>query len=190
MRTIVIVSALLLAGCPRKASSDSPDAATVASAAPMVDAAAPIAVVDAAPPPVVKAAADAGHSAITTAMKPPTPTSDRFARNRDKDGPCPKGFTEQPGVENHSWCAKNCQKDADCTGHTCADSEVGDGKTCSDIASKTKPAAHTCKSNEIDDGDRCLKQCTKDSDCPKGVKCTSMMVPNPNGGSSTALVCQ
>jgi len=178
--------------------------------APAADAAAPLAA-----PAATTAATAAATAAPTTTAKPtaaaatavaaknakaalaiPTPTTDRIPRNRDKDGPCPTGFVEQPGVENHSTCARSCKTDANCHAHTCVDSDVGDGKVCSEIASKTPAAsaakpAIKCKANEIDDGDRCLKQCNDDKDCAAlKTKCTEFRVPNPAGGTSTALVCQ
>jgi hypothetical protein len=194
-RALISALMLFLLGCPfRKSNPEAGDASVMMTSPVEATPVASEAAVHDAQAPVHKAAAtkpDAGHASTTTAMKPPTPTTDRFPRNRLKDGPCPAGFTEQPGVEEHSSCARNCKKDADCNGHTCVDSDIGDGKVCSDTASsaKPKPAAHTCKKDEIDDGERCYKQCTKDADCGKQ-KCASMMVPNPNGGTSTALTCQ
>src|SRR4051794_10318005 len=124
--------AILLVAC-RKPSMDSADAAAVATppvATAAVDAGAvTAATATASHAPVTKAATPAitdGGKASTTALNPPTPTTDRFPRNRLKDGPCPAGFTEQPGVEERSSCARNCKKDADCNGHTCVDSDVGD----------------------------------------------------------------
>ncbi len=67
-----------------------------------------------------------------TVMSIPTPSTDRIPRNRDKDLPCPPKFTEQPGVEQYSTCARDCKTDSDCHGHKCDDSMVGDGMVCSD----------------------------------------------------------
>jgi hypothetical protein len=134
--------------------------------------------------------ADAG---IAAAGKQPLTASakiDRIPRNRDKDGPCPTGFAEQPGVENHSVCARVCKTEADCHGHTCEDSDIGNGKVCTETASKKTALAPKCKPDEFEDGNDCLKGCTTDKDCPKKGHCEQMKVPNPNGGVSTAMVCR
>ena len=129
------------------------------------------------------------------ALAIPSPTTDRIPRNRDKDGPCPAGFVEEPGAENHSTCARSCKTDANCHAHTCVDSDVGDGKVCSEIASKTpaasaaRPPALKCKANELEDNDHCAKICSNDKDCAKGQKCVQFNVPNPNGGSSVNFIC-
>jgi hypothetical protein len=75
------------------------------------------------------------------ALATPSSTTDRFPRNRLKDGPCPAGFVEQPGAEEHSSCARSCKTDTDCHAHTCVDSDVGNGKVCSNEAATAKPTA-------------------------------------------------
>lgn len=146
-------------------------------------------------------AAPGSSGATKTAKRPlvvPSPTTDRFGRNRDKDGPCPKGFVEQPGVEQYSSCARACTGDATCHGHTCVDSDVGDGKVCSDIAIKTAaaPAAGTrgaaCKvsadcatpwkclspqSSQVEL--TCQKTCRAGSDCGDDEKCLSSLFTGP-----------
>lgn len=65
---------------------------------------------------VCDATASAPSEPTAAQKKPlavPSPSTDRFARNRDKDGPCPAGFVEQPGAEANSTCARECKKDAD-----------------------------------------------------------------------------
>jgi len=196
MRVALVLSLVVLAGCKLlNKAAEGADAGATADAGPTTattDTA--TASASAAPSAVTaKAAAttakhDAGPTAGKT-MAVPSPTTDRFPRNRDKDGACPTGFSEQPGVENHSWCARNCKTETDCHGHTCEDSQISDGKVCSDTASKPKVARAKCKADEIDDGDACYKQCTKDADCTKPKKCLEMRVPNPNGGTSSAMVC-
>ena len=209
---LVALTAITFAsGCSKLAAlaqdDDAPVADAAAAAAP---AATPTAVTTApagaAPTGTAKTgAAPTGAVAAKNAkavLAVPSPTTDRFARNRDKDGPCPAGFVEQPGVEQHSTCARACKTDATCHAHTCVDSDVGDGKVCSDIASKAPAAsasaaaakpATKCKANEIDDGGgTCLRTCNDDKDCAgiKGTTCGQIRVPNPFGGTSTAMACQ
>lgn len=190
---VALVSIVVLTGCGKIAAmlgkgeidagavvADTQDAAPVATttSTPTVASSAP---------PVVKAAATTSSSAKKTLVA--SPTTDRLPRNRDKDPPCPAGFVEQPGVENHSICARACKTETDCHGHTCEDSDVGNGKVCTDTASK-KTAATKCKPNQIEDGKDCLNPCTQDKDCGKNGHCEQMKVPNPNGGTSTAMVCR
>jgi hypothetical protein len=177
--------------------ADAASAAVAASAAPAATDTAASTAAASASAVVAKAAAPAAHPSASAAGNKPltaSATTDRVPRNRDKDGPCPAGFVEQPGVENHSVCARTCKTEADCHGHTCEDSDVGSGKVCTDTASKKTAARSKCKPDEIEDGSDCLKPCTADKDCPKGGKksgtCEQLKVPNPNGGVSTALVCR
>jgi hypothetical protein len=186
-----LVSIVCLSGCGKLVSmlnKEEIDASAVVAetpdAAPVVTATATTPPAASSAPPVVKAAATTTSSGKKALVA--SPTTDRVQRNRDKDGPCPAGFAEQPGVENHSVCARTCKTETDCHGHTCEDSDVG-GKVCSEIASKK--TATKCKANEIEDGKDCLKQCSADKDCGKG-KCEQMKVPNPFGGTSTAMVCR
>jgi hypothetical protein len=171
------------------AAATTPSAPTAATTAPAAATAAAVTSAKPIPGSTAVAAKNAKHPLVA-----PSPTTDRFARNRDKDGPCPVGFVEQPGVEEHSSCARACKTDATCHGHTCVDSDVG--KVCSDIASKTTAAsaakpALKCKANEFDDGERCVKTCGDDKDCAglKGTSCQMIRVPNPNGGTSAQTVC-
>jgi hypothetical protein len=198
MRTALVVSLVVVAGCKLlNKAAEGADAGATADAGPTTATTDTVTASASAAPSAATAKAatattahktDAGPTAGKT-MTAPSPTTDRMPRNRDKDGACPTGFTEQPGVENHSTCARNCKTEADCHGHTCEDSMISDGKVCSDTASKPKPARAKCKADEIDDGDACYKQCTKDTDCTKPKTCQQMRVPNPNGGTSTAMVC-
>lgn len=103
---------------------------------PAADAATPTAATASAPAATASANAAPSTTAKTTAtpavaakqakgaLAVPSPTTDRFPRNRDKDGPCPAGFAEQPGVEQHSTCARVCKTDTNCHGHTCVDSDL------------------------------------------------------------------
>lgn len=210
MRDCIVLLAILstISGCSKLLSRGDGDAGAATATATDAEATATAT-------PSASAAMSAPVTAKATASpakpgaKPlavPSPTTDRFGRNRDKDGPCPTGFTEQPGVENHSYCARNCKTDADCHGHACDDSMVGDGKVCSDApsspssakdagaagkdAGSAKTPASKCKANEIDDGSSCLKTCEKDADCPAKQKCEQIRVPNPFGGTSAAFACQ
>lgn len=211
MKSVAVLLALsavtFAAGCGKLAElakdKDAADAAAPVAATATATAPATAATASAAATTTAKVAA-ASTAAVTAknakaALAIPSPTTDRIPRNRDKDGPCPAGFVEQPGVENHSTCARSCKTDANCHAHTCVDSDVGDGKVCSEIASKTPAASATaakaalkCKPNELDDGDRCVKICSEDKDCAgiKGTTCQMIRVPNPNGGTSTNMVCQ
>ena len=140
-------------------------------------------------------AAPAGATGMKKPMAVPSPTTDRVPRNRLKDGPCPPGFVEQPGVEEHSSCARSCKSATDCHGHTCADSDVGDGKVCTDEvpkapAASAKPAAATkCKAGEIDDQDKCVKLCTTAKDCPKGSQCLPATVISKSAGEAHVNGC-
>ena len=199
---LVAISAVtFVAGCSKlaalaKDTDAPPEAAAPVAGTAAATTAATAATASAAPTAAAKATATAVAKNAKAALAIPSPTTDRIPRNRDKDGPCPAGFVEQPGVENHSTCARSCKTDANCHAHTCVDSDVGDGKVCSEIASKTPAASAAkppikCKANEIDDGDRCLKTCNDDKDCAATkTKCTEFKVPNPSGGTSTALVCE
>jgi hypothetical protein len=194
----------LVSGCSKLAALAKDDDGTATDAAASTAAtasAATTAAATATPTGTAKTAVPAtGAVAAKNAKKTlvaPSATTDRFGRNRDTDGPCPAGFVEQPGVENHSSCARSCKTDATCHGHTCVDSDVGDGKVCSEIASKTPAASASaaakpgskCKANEIDDGGECLKACDKDSDCPAKKTCQGIRVANPFGGTSAAQAC-
>ncbi len=176
-------------------SKDEPAATTAAAPAattpPTVDSA-PAATASASAP-AAKAAAPNRVAEAKKVMAVPSPTTDRIQRNRDKDPPCPPSFVEQPGVENHSICARVCKTEKDCHGHLCEDSDVGNGKVCLDVPSKApaaKPVAAKCKAGEFDDDGTCLKTCNTDSDCPKKGTCEQIRVPNPNGGTSAAAVCR
>jgi hypothetical protein len=203
---IALTAITFASGCSKLAAlaqdKDAPAADAAAPVAPTATAGAVTTATASAAPTTTAKTGAASTAAVAAknakaALAVPSPTTDRFARNRDKDGPCPAGFVEQPGAEQHSTCARSCKTDATCHGHTCVDSDVGDGKVCSEIASKTpaasaaKPAVK-CKANELDDGDRCLKVCSEDKECAsiKGTTCQQIKVPNPNGGTSTNMVCQ
>jgi hypothetical protein len=137
-------------------------------------------------------------STNTKALAVPSPTTDRFPRNRLKDGPCPAGFTEQPGVEEHSSCARACKTDSDCHAHTCVDSDVGDGKVCSDVAAAAKgnaPIANLpkCKGEErlwaVDEKAKpfCATgepSCSSDKDCKGKGSCIDMMLLQEDGHPS------
>ncbi len=200
---VAVSSVVLGTGCSKLAAlaqdKDAPAADAAAPVAATATTAATAPAASAAPTAAAKATAAAATAVAAknakAALAIPTPTTDRIPRNRDKDGPCPTGFVEQPGAENHSTCARSCKTDASCHAHTCVDSDVGDGKVCSDIASKpsASAAARTalkCKANELEDGDRCAKICSNDKDCAKGQKCNQFNVPNPNGGTSVNFVCE
>jgi hypothetical protein len=116
-----------------------------------------------------------------------SPTTDRVHRNRDKDLPCPPGFTEQPGAEQFSTCARNCKTDSDCHGHKCDDSEVGDGKVCSEeqvqatakvpagqsmsFDSKGAPCPAGYAQGSMDNPGTCRKACKTAKDCAKDYGC-------------------
>ncbi|HEY8072556.1 MAG TPA: hypothetical protein VIF62_00555 [Labilithrix sp.] len=195
MRGHLTLSILLITtcGCSKllqktdEATADAAAASTATATASVATASASAsssAVAKAAQPSVKAADSASGKHALVASS-----TTDRVPRNRDKDGPCPANFAEQPGVENHSVCARVCHTEADCHGHTCEDSDIGNGKVCTDTASK-KAAAPKCKPNQIEDGTDCLNPCTQDKDCGKNGHCESMKVANPNGGTSTAMVCR
>lgn len=57
-------------------------------------------------------------------------------------------------------------------------------------SSATAAATTSCKPDEVDNGDGCFKACSDDKDCVTPMKCLSMWVANPNGGTSTAMTCQ
>jgi len=158
---------------------------------------------DPAPEPVVTAAATATATTVdtasaaptesakpvvekpkATAMSVPTPTTDRIPRNRDKDLPCPPRFTEQPGAEQYSTCARDCKTDLDCHGHRCDDSMVGDGKVCSEetvavvpkglsmsFDSKGAPCPDGYAQGSMDNPGTCRKKCTTPKDCMKDFGC-------------------
>lgn len=132
---------------------------------------------------------DAAPSA-KKAMAIPSPTTDRFGRNRLKDGPCPARFTEEPGVEDHSWCARVCKSNSDCHGHLCDDSDVGNGKVCKDEKAPAAAAAK-CKGSEIPAGPNgeCVKQCMTNQECGTGGTCAPTSFTDPSAGLVNTHVC-
>jgi hypothetical protein len=179
LSALVACGALLIAAlaCKGKQDAPTPDPVTTAAAsAPVMDET-PSAAPSASEAPVVE-------KPKATVMAVPSPTTDRFSRNRDKDLPCPPKFTEQPGAEQFSTCARDCKTDSDCHGHKCDDSMVGDGKVCSEekvavapkgqgmsFDGKGAPCPDGYGQGSMDNPGVCRKKCTTPKDCTKNYGC-------------------